>query len=78
MTRARTRALRLVLALAIAFSVGACRLGDLLNPGPPPEEEKCFATITFRWWNDRGETTLVHREGVRVECPPDSTSDSTP
>jgi hypothetical protein len=61
-----------LLALLIAVAVTGCRLNDLLNPGPPPPEEKCFTTVTFTWWNDRGDTTVVHREGVRVACP-DST-----
>ncbi len=49
--------------------LGGCRLNDLLNPGPPPEEEKCYANVTFRTIQEQDNDTTFFIKRMRVACP---------
>ncbi len=60
--------MRLFLALCLLLLPG-CRLNDLLNPGPPPEEEKCYANVTIRTIQQQDNDTTYHITRMQVPCP---------
>lgn len=55
------------LALGLLLLCSGCRLGDLLNPGPPPPEETCYTTLRFTTVNSWGDTT-VFTKSIEVPC----------
>lgn len=57
--------------LALLALVG-CRLGELLDPGPPPPPEKCYQTWRFRIIQQNDADTTYYVTSREVPCPKES------
>jgi hypothetical protein len=56
------------LVLCLLLFLPGCRLGELLNPGPPPKETVCERVWTIRVIQEQdADTTYIQRRQV-VPC----------
>ncbi len=58
-----------LLLIASSMVLVGCHLDDLLNPGPPPEEEKCYQTITWTVIQQQDADTTYYHTRREVPCP---------
>lgn len=58
---------RLLLLICVCLSLAGCRLGELLDPSPPPPPEKCFRTIRVRVIQNGTDTTWF-TNSIPIPC----------
>ena len=62
--------MRPLLLISLCLLLTGCKLGELLNPSPPPVElaKKCYQTLRVRVIAN-GTDTTYYSNTVEVPCP---------